>query len=283
MWDVLSRLNESHGHEGTVMGLKFLSVKNYEKYQHYKDRNPPWVKVYWDLLSDDKFIMLTMEERSLYLHMILLASRHGNVIPLDGNYIRLQLKLNAEPNLRTLISAGFLIATCKPGPSKRVEEKLHDAMPLDQRERKSSEKELEGEKEKKENTCETPENGARIIVPSQKGISVKTWEAYSCAYLKRYGSIPVRNKKINGQLCSLVERLGAEEAPLVAAFYVEHNNPYYVRERHPVDALLKSAEGLRTQWATGVKATTGEAKNAERRDDVSEQFKRLMGAEVKHG
>ncbi len=76
-------------------------------------------------------------------------------------------------------------------------------------------------------------------------------------------------------LAKLVDRLGPEVAPHVAAFYVDHNRPFYVSERHPVELLLKDCTGLKTQWQTGVKATTGEAKNAERRDDVMEQVKRV--------
>ena len=113
------------------------------------------------------------------------------------------------------------------------------------------------------------------MAPAQ---STETWNAYASAYQARYGSTPVRNKKVNSLLCGLVDRLGTTEAPLVAAFYVGHNDPFYVRSRHPVDALLKSAEGLRTQWATGIKATTGEAKNAERKDDALAQIARVKAA-----
>jgi len=62
---------------------------------------------------------------------------------------------------------------------------------------------------------------------------------------------------------------------VVAAFYLTHNKSFYVQARHPVTLLLRDAEGLRTEWATGVKATTGEARNVERRDDAMAQIQRV--------
>jgi hypothetical protein len=77
-----------------------------------------------------------------------------------------------------------------------------------------------------------------------------TWEAYSSAYEKRYRTAPVRNAMVNGQVSQLGKRLGSE-APQVAVFYVTHRDKFYERNRHPVSLLLKDAEKLRTEWATG--------------------------------
>lgn len=77
------------------------------------------------------------------------------------------------------------------------------------------------------------------------------WAAYSDAYERRYGVEPVRNGKVNGQMASLVGRLGGEEAAAVAAFYVGHSRRFYVENGHSVDLLLRDAEKLRTEWATG--------------------------------
>ncbi len=78
-----------------------------------------------------------------------------------------------------------------------------------------------------------------------------TWEAYSTAYEARYGAEPVRNATVNAQLAQLVRRLGADESPMVAAWYVGHKNHFYVSAGHSVGMLLHDAEKLRTEWATG--------------------------------
>lgn len=86
-----------------------------------------------------------------------------------------------------------------------------------------------------------------------------TWAAYSVAYLARYSAKPVRNAQVNAKVKQFVQRLGHDEAPAVAAFYVERvNDAFVTRECHPVGTLLQKAEGYRTQWAAG-RATTSTA------------------------
>lgn len=75
------------------------------------------------------------------------------------------------------------------------------------------------------------------------------WDAYRDAFVRRYGQEPVRNARVNAQLAQLVGRIGAAEAPAVAAFYVGHNGRFYVEKCHGVGYLLADAEKLRTEWA----------------------------------
>lgn len=98
-----------------------------------------------------------------------------------------------------------------------------------------------------------PEKRPRKAVKAPKAPTPTsaTWDAYSAAYAQRYGTRPVRNAMINGQLANLVARLGAEEAPQVAAFFVQHASAFYANRGHAVGLLLADAEKLRTEWATG--------------------------------
>ena len=109
-----------------------------------------------------------------------------------------------------------------------------------------------------------------------EGVTVPTWNAYCPAYKTRYSVEPVRNKAINAMLSRLVERLGAEEAPQVAAFYLTHNRADYVRSKHPVNLLLRDAEGLRTEWATGRRVTDAEARQADQTAARGNQADRLI-------
>lgn len=116
------------------------------------------------------------------------------------------------------------------------------------------------------------------------GRTVETWNRYSAAYETRYSVPPVRNRQVNGMLAKLVDKLGAEEAPQVAAFYVGHDKGLYVSSRHCVDLLLRDAEGLRTEWATGRKGTEHEARQADRSAgrgnavvDLLEQSRKVHG------
>ncbi|WP_447902434.1 hypothetical protein [Pseudomonas serbica] len=81
--------------------------------------------------------------------------------------------------------------------------------------------------------------------------NANTWDAYTIAYLDRYGVEPVRNAKVNAQIAQLVQRLGADEAPQVAMFYVTVNDSFFIRASHELGLLVARAEGIRTQWLTG--------------------------------
>jgi hypothetical protein len=91
-----------------------------------------------------------------------------------------------------------------------------------------------------------------------------TWEAYAGAYHLRYGVEPVRNAKINGQFSKFIQRIPQNEAPHVAAFFLKSNRALYVSAKHCVDLLLRDAESLRTEWATGQTVTDAEARQIDR-------------------
>jgi len=109
-----------------------------------------------------------------------------------------------------------------------------------------------------------PKSARKPRTERPESASGATWDSYSAAYYDRYGVEPVRNAKVNGQLAAFVGRVGASEAPAVARFFVGHQAAFYVRGMHAVDALLKDAEKLRTEWATGRTVTQTQAQPADR-------------------
>lgn len=104
----------------------------------------------------------------------------------------------------------------------------------------------------------------------------ETWDAYRGAYAHRYGVDPVRNAKVNAQIKQLVQRLGATEAPAVAAWYLRHNGHFYVRAKHALDCLIRDCEGLRTEWATGRQVTDQDARLADRKQSTVNAFAPLI-------
>lgn len=132
-----------------------------------------------------------------------------------------------------------------------------------------SESEEEKKEERKKKSCGQVET---VPAPAKSSLA---WAAYAGSYRERYRSEPVRNRQANALMCQLVDKLGADEAPSVAAFYVTHNNPFYVKKLHPLNLLVLDAEGLRTQWFTGRKMTSSEIRQAELKDDAQEQVKRV--------
>lgn len=90
----------------------------------------------------------------------------------------------------------------------------------------------------------------------------KTWGEYGAAFKRRYGTAPVRNASVNAKVKQFVQRIGFDESPAVAAFYVDRvTEPFVLRKVHDVGLLLSGAEGYRTQWASG--RTTAEPNRQE--------------------
>lgn len=106
--------------------------------------------------------------------------------------------------------------------------------------------------------------------------TAEAWQAYAVAFLGRYGVEPVRNATVNGQMAQFVKRLGADEAPLVAGFFVGHNGAAYVRLGHSVGAMLKDAEKLRTEWVTRRQITSTGAMQADRTQTNFDAFAPLL-------
>jgi len=102
------------------------------------------------------------------------------------------------------------------------------------------------------------------------------WDAYTGAFVHRYGTDPVRNATTNAQMAQFVGRIGADEAPHVAAFYVGHNGAFYVRGGHAIGGLLKDAEKLRTEWATRRQITATAAQQADRTQTNLDAFAPLL-------
>ena len=88
--------------------MNYLRVRNWEKFQHYKDRTPPWIKLHRDLLNDYKFSCL-QDASKLHLILIwLLASQLDNRIPADPTWIARRINVNNKIDLNSLIKYGFL-------------------------------------------------------------------------------------------------------------------------------------------------------------------------------
>lgn len=86
----------------------YIQVKNFEKFQHYKERNPIWIKLYYETLDDYEFSCLPDASKWLALGLWMLASRTENRIPNDAAWIAKKLSLTERIKLDPLLSAGFI-------------------------------------------------------------------------------------------------------------------------------------------------------------------------------
>ncbi len=88
--------------------MRYLSVKNFDRFQHYRDRRPPWIKLYVELLNDYEFTALSDVMRYHVMGLWIIASQTDNKIPYDAKWIARELHATSKINLDTLIEAGWL-------------------------------------------------------------------------------------------------------------------------------------------------------------------------------
>ena len=65
----------------------YIRVRNWDKYQHYTSRTPPWIKLHNTLLDDYEYTSLPDSSKSHLLGIFMLASRLDNKLPNDGRWI----------------------------------------------------------------------------------------------------------------------------------------------------------------------------------------------------
>lgn len=106
--------------------MRYLRVKNWEEFQHYKDRNPPWIKLHRSLLDDYEFASLQDASKAHLMLLWLFASQNGGKIPEDAKFLQRKLGLEKPPDLKSFVDQGLLIpeqdastalAECEQGAS----------------------------------------------------------------------------------------------------------------------------------------------------------------------
>lgn len=81
-----------------------FSIVGWQRFQHYKDRDPPWVKLYRDLLTSESWVLGTDHSRLLQVASILLAARYENKIPLRWDLIKKVASLDmSESQFKTAL------------------------------------------------------------------------------------------------------------------------------------------------------------------------------------
>jgi hypothetical protein len=88
--------------------MEYFRVTNWDQYQHYKDRDPTWIKLYARLLDDYAFATLPDNGKWHLIGIFLLASKQGNRIPGDPRWVRKKIAARTRVDLESLLEAGFI-------------------------------------------------------------------------------------------------------------------------------------------------------------------------------
>ncbi len=98
-----------HSTDGDSVSDQVLSVKDWGRFQAYKDRNPTWIKFHLAVLDDYEFQRLPDTAKAHLLLIWLLAARCDNRIPYDVAWIAQRIGVR-ERNLQLerLLKGGWL-------------------------------------------------------------------------------------------------------------------------------------------------------------------------------
>jgi len=122
------------------MNKCYLRVVNWEAFQHYGDRMPPWIKLHNTVLEDPVIASLPDHSKAHVFGLWLLASRLKNKIPNDAKFIGARINATRPVDVNSLIECKFLehhpeclhdasnaLAKCSTDKNKtRVEERREE-------------------------------------------------------------------------------------------------------------------------------------------------------------
>jgi len=88
---------------------RWIVVRNWRRFQHYRDRRPPWIKNWTGLLADQNYLALTPARRALLHGLWLLYAANDTSLRLDVELINTSLGLHAKMrDYVSLSDAGFI-------------------------------------------------------------------------------------------------------------------------------------------------------------------------------
>lgn len=108
--------------------MEYLRVKNWREFQHYKDRNPTFVKLHLNLLNDVEYLALPDKAKLVLVHCWIAAGNLWNpkketepLLPFDSSLLRVLLHLSQRLYLDELVLSGFLIPVPNDYNNLRIE------------------------------------------------------------------------------------------------------------------------------------------------------------------
>ncbi len=150
-----------------------IHIKNWDHFQHYRDRKPPWIKFHVDVLQNYDFNTLASASKAHLVILWLLASRYDNNIPADDMQ-RLKWETGcADLDLKPLESHGFIVIDGEVESILLADdsERLQDA---------TSETEAETEKEK-EGEARSFDLSPKVSKTDLKSAFAFFWDAWADA------------------------------------------------------------------------------------------------------
>ena len=87
----------------------YIVIPRWDEFQHYKGREPKWIKVYTRLLHDDAYLELSGTQRAVLHGLWILYAESGRKLPVNTSKLSRKLSLRVtKRTLESLNHAGFI-------------------------------------------------------------------------------------------------------------------------------------------------------------------------------
>jgi hypothetical protein len=88
---------------------QWMSVRNMEKYQHYKINKPRWIKLYETLWHEIEFWRLKDVSKAHLIGIFVLCSQHNNLVPFDTVWITQAINATDPIDWEALLESGYIV------------------------------------------------------------------------------------------------------------------------------------------------------------------------------
>lgn len=108
------------------MAEAWITIPNWDKFQHYKDRTPAWIKLYVELRDKDEWCRLTLAQRGLLVSIWIEYGASRGILR-ASDIPRKILQKFPRKSLDALNHAGFIVLSAsKPLARAREEERREE-------------------------------------------------------------------------------------------------------------------------------------------------------------
>lgn len=116
------------------MSERYIVIPRWEDFQHYRDRDPIWIKIYTRLQSDEGFRGLTFHQRGVLVSLWIEYARSGRQIRDNTATLTRQLGHRVlRRDIEALTYAGFITFSASAPLAQRREEKRRENLSKEQR------------------------------------------------------------------------------------------------------------------------------------------------------
>lgn len=188
--------------------MRYLSIKNLAKHQHYKDRRPPWIKLHAEVLDDYEFLCLQDASKAHLMLLWVLASKMNNRIPNDSVFLAEKLGATSQVNVQELIDQGFV--DLSEDDSKPLAFRKRSAMPETETETETQKQLLSPGGEKKKRVS----SGVHPVLTGWPSEGSELWG-------EKVG--PITPPRFGKSLKAVVDKYGWPETKAALECYIELN------------------------------------------------------------